>query len=137
MVVVKGTGILCDAVKRPTQGRPCAAIGRMGMRGSIYIGPHCVYRRMNRKRCAIHRVVALHHATVVIDANHIGDFNLTEMNTKRVHPKGIRELGVARRNMSSHALIETKPREQPKGTCKSLLAVQSLFLERGKYWNSR
>ena len=92
---------------------------------------------MNRKRGAVHRIIALHHAAVVIDANQIRDLDLTEMNTERIHPKGVGELRVTRGDMPGHTLIKPKARESSERTGKSLLAVQSLFFERREGGNGR
>lgn len=83
----------------------------MRMRGGDHIRSSRMHLRVNRKRGHIDRVLAFHYLAAVIHQDQIGDANLAEMHSKRIHPKMIRTVRIPRRNVAGYAFIKTVLRE--------------------------
>ena len=60
------------------------------------------------KRCGVDRMIALDHLAFVITSDQVGYLDLAEVNTKRVHPKGIGMVGVTRGNVAGDAFVKAK-----------------------------
>ncbi len=80
----------------------------VGVGGGYRIGACTVHIGVNRKRRSIDREIAFDHIAVMVDPDQVGDLDLTEVNTERVYPEGIREFRVACSDMSCDAFIKSE-----------------------------
>ncbi len=87
---------------------------------------------MDRECRLVHRSIALDHLPLFIDQDQIGYTNMREVHPKRIDPEMVRQLRIARRDMTSHPLAEAELGKQPKCRCQALLAMQALLGMRRK-----
>ena len=85
----------------------------MRVRCADGVGARGVHARINRERRGVDRMTTLDHLAVMIAADQVRDGNLTEVNPEAVHPEGVRELRIARGDMTGNAFIEERARARP------------------------
>jgi len=133
MILIECAGILCERIKEPPERSPGLAIGRMGVGRRQNVGPSGMNRGMDDEAGLIDGSIADQNIAVVIDELKIRHFDQTEVLRQRIDPESIRMLGIANGDMAGEPLIETVAGEQPKGRSQTLLSMQPLLLDRGRW----
>ena len=86
---------------------------------------------MDRERRAVDDVVALDHVAVVVDEEKVRDADHAEVTTERVHPEVVEQLGVTSSDVARGTLVVAELGPEPERGGQSLLAVESLLVDRG------
>src|SRR5262245_13561728 len=102
------------------------------MRSGHYVRPGRVNPGMNRECGCVDRLASFNHLALFIDEDQVGDTNLSEVDSKRIHPKTVGMLRVADRDMARHSLIESETRKEAKCRRKALLTVAALLCRSSK-----
>src|ERR1051326_3259596 len=97
------------------------------MRSGDYVWPRVMHAGVNREGCSVQRMLAFHNFALGIYQHQVGDANLAEMYSERVHPKMIGLLRITRRDVPSHAFIETEFGEQSKRSGQAFLTMPPFF----------
>jgi hypothetical protein len=100
------------------------------VRGGDDIGSRRVHRGVDGERGDVHTAVALHDLTAVVHEDQVGRADVRERHAEGVHPEVIEPLGVARGDVTGHALLEPEPGEESEPRGEALLAMQPGFVHR-------
>src|SRR5258708_34871748 len=81
-------------------------------------------------------MLALDHFPRGVHQHQVRNPNLAEVHAKRIDPKMIRPLRVARGDVPGHAFVEAEFRKQPERRGQALFAVPAFFFQGGKFRRS-
>src|SRR5271157_1608927 len=85
--------------------------------------------RMNGKCGRVHRPVAVHDLTTIVDQDEVLHADLLEVHPEGVDPEVIEELGIACGDVTCDSFVESELSEQTESGGEALLAVPPLVFD--------
>ncbi|KJR90047.1 uncharacterized protein SPSK_06589 [Sporothrix schenckii 1099-18] len=132
MALVETEGILRNHVQWPPKGTKCLAVDGVRVAGGMHVRPRLVDFRVDGKRGGIDGLAALDDDAVFVDENEVGHADLRKVHRQRIQPEMVGQNWIAHRHVAGHALVEAAIGKYAEDSRQMLLAVETLFVERGK-----
>ena len=108
VVLIECAGILRQRVQQAAQRRPSLPVKRVRMRRRDHVGPRHMNARVYGKGRLVDRAISFDHFTVFVDQHQVRHADVREVHPKRIDPKTIGPLRIARCNMSSDPFAEAE-----------------------------